>query len=196
MNKKEKYSVGFIITIILLIFLVSILIFFAFKKYYGRKPIIHYNEVVGGSVNLTYSDDSNIFSLNNYIPMDDITGMKLDSDDLMFDFTIKTIVGEANKINYDIYLSKENISDIKDEYIKIYLEKEIDGSYISVVPPINFKNNIDDSSIGDSIMKLYSNNRTVSGNDNYRLRLWVSNKAVNNINKNYAVKVLLKGNAN
>lgn len=193
MKDKKKYSYGFIILVCSVIITMIFLISFSFYKYYEKKPVINYNEIEGGSVSLTYGDDSNIFTLNNYIPMDDLTGMKLDSDDLIFDFTIKTVVGNASNISYDILLSKEENSNIRDEDIKIYLEKETDGKYVSTVSPVSFVNN--DEYLTNSVMKLYTSNRNITGNDNYRLRLWVSDKAQSNQNKNYAVKILLRGTA-
>ena len=81
--------------------------------------------------------------------------------------------------------------------IKIYLEKEEKDGYVKVAGPEFFSSNVEDSDLGNSVMSLYKTQRKSNGNDNYRLRLWLSDTAVVTPNEiqNFGIKVALKGKA-
>ena len=44
--------------------------------------------LTGGDISLTYSDEENLFVIENAIPTSDIVGIKYDSAELFFDFTV------------------------------------------------------------------------------------------------------------
>lgn len=198
MEVKKGISKGVIIACLIIAILVVCIVVGAFYIYYGSPKEVYQESLTGGDISLTYSDEENLFAIENAIPTSDIVGKAYDSADLFFDFTVKVNIEDANYIEYDVLLVKdETLSTATNNNIKVYLEKEKNGSYVKVAGPEVFTSNLDDEKIGNSVMSIYKEKRTESGNDNYRLRMWVSDSA--NITagelQNYAVKVALKGKA-
>ena len=165
----------------------------------SRKPADVYQDIAdGGILSLTYSDDENLFVIENALPTSDSIGVAYDSAELFFDFTVNVALEEANEVNYDIILVKdEKLSTALNNNIKVYLEQEKDGKYVKVAGPVEFTSNIDDKEIGNTAMSLFSGKKDFNGNDNYRLRMWISDKAALTVvnPQIYGVKIALKGAA-
>lgn len=198
MEVKKGVSKSVIIGCIIIIILIVCIVAGAFYIYYGSPEEVYQESLTGGNISLTYSDEENLFAIEKAIPTSDIEGKKYDSADLFYDFTVKVDIEDANVIEYEILLVKdETLSNALNSNIKVYLEKEDSGTYVQVAGPEIFNSNVEDEKIGDSVMSVYKEKRTESGNDNYRLRMWVSDTA--NITpgelQNYAVKIALKGAA-
>lgn len=198
MGVKRSVSKGVVIACIIIVILVACIVGGAFYIYYGSPKEVYQESLTGGNISLTYSDEENLFAIENAIPTSDIVGKAYDSADLFFDFTVKVDIEDANYIEYDVLLVKdETLSTAINNNIKVYLEKEKNGSYVKVAGPELFTSNLDDEQIGNSVMSIYKEKHTESGNDNYRLRMWLSDSAKINAGEiqNYAVKVALKGKA-
>lgn len=152
----------------------------------------------GGSVSLTYTDEENLFVIEKAIPTSDVVGTVSDAAELYFDFTVTTDMDEASLIKYSVLLVKdESVSTAINENIKVYLEKQVDGTYKKVGDPKLFENNYKDEQIGNTIMKVHEQKKRESGSDNYRLRIWLSDTAVldSKDNQNFGVKVAVVGTA-
>ena len=152
----------------------------------------------GGSVSLTYTDEENLFVIEKAIPTSDVVVTASDAADLYFDFTVTTDVDEASLIKYSVLLVKdESVSTAINENIKVYLEKQVDGTYKKVGDPKLFENNYKDEQIGNTIMKIHEQKKRESGSDNYRLRIWLSDTAVldSKDNQNFGVKIAVVGTA-
>lgn len=198
MGVKRSVSKGVVIACIIIVILVACIVGGTFYIYYGSPKEVYQESLTGGNISLTYSDEENLFAIENAIPTSDIVGKAYDSADLFFDFTVKVDIEDANYIEYDVLLVKdETLSTAINNNIKVYLEKEKNGSYVKVAGPELFTSNLDDEQIGNSVMSIYKEKHTESGNDNYRLRMWLSDSAKINAGEiqNYAVKVALKGKA-
>lgn len=198
MGVKRSVSKGVVIACIIIVILVACIVGGTFYIYYGSPKEVYQESLTGGNISLTYSDEENLFAIENAIPTSDIVGKAYDSADLFFDFTVKVDIEDANYIEYDVLLVKdETLSTAINNNIKVYLEKEKNGSYVNVAGPELFTSNLDDEQIGNSVMSIYKEKHTESGNDNYRLRMWLSDSAKINAGEiqNYAVKVALKGKA-
>lgn len=196
-NKKGVSKRIVIYSISIFLFVVGIIIG-AFYIYSNQPVDVIEEDLTGGAISLTYSDDENLFVIENAVPTNDTVGMTYDSAELFFDFTVKTEMEDANSIHYDIVLVKdETVSTSLNENIKVYLEKENNGTYVKVADPMVFSANYKDSELGNNAMKVYSHVKSKSGNDNYRLRLWLSDTAVFNSGdvQNFGVKVAIKGSA-
>lgn len=196
MENKKGISKGILITCLIIVLLVVAIVVGAFYIHNNQDVDIIEENLTGGSVSLTYSDDENLFVIENAIPTSDVVGTKLDSAELFFDFTVKTEIEDADYVEYEIILVKdEATSTALNENIKVYLEKEKSGTYSKVVAPTVFDSNTIDAELGDDLMSVYKQKKTSSGSDNYRLRLWVSDTAVFNIGdiQNFGVKIALKG---
>lgn len=174
MNKRALYysiTISLIIGIILIL-LVSI-------HLTGDKKVI-YQKLEGGTVTLSFMDDFNGISIKNASTTSDSVGMKMDGADQYFDFSIITKINEASKIDYEISIIKDTTkSTTIDDYVRVYLEKLVDGSYSSVFGPVTYEPISKDTSLGskNGSMVLYKERRTSSGTDNYRLRVWLSDEA-------------------
>lgn len=196
MESKKGVSKGIIVAIICIVLLVLMILGGAIYVHYKMPKEVEIKTLDGGNISLTYTDDENLFVIQNAIPTSDLVGTKSDSADLYFDFTVKTQIEDANYIEYEIILVKdEEMSTILDENIKVYLEKENKGKYVQVVEPTVFSNNIDDKKLGDFAMSIYKQKKTTDGNDNYRLRMWVADTAIISSEQvqKYGVQVAIKG---
>lgn len=190
MNKGKNLSKGFWITLVVvsLFFIVFIGIgFFLFSN--REKKVIIEDENVG-RVTLNYSSNTNGLTITNAIPTTDIIGMKSDN---YFDFSIKSKLDGEQEVEYEISILK-NIekSTIPDDNIKIYLEKEENGLYTKLYGPISYsglkKNSTIGSKKGEMVIAKVSN--VESETDNYRLRIWMSDKSLLS-SGNYSVDVNL-----
>lgn len=198
MEVKKGVSKGVIIGCIIIVLLVVGVVVGAFYIHYGSPEEVYQETYDGGNISLTYSDEENLFLIENATPTSDLVGMVYDSADLFFDFTVKVDIDEAEAVEYDILLVKdETLSTALDSNIKVYLEKEESGTYVKVAGPDIFTSNTEDEKLGNSIMSVYKGKRTSDGNDNYRLRIWLADTAVVAPEQiqNYAVKVAVKGKA-
>lgn len=200
MESKKGVSKGVLISIIVIILGAVAIVGLSFLGFANKPEVIQQETLEGGSITLTYSDEENLFVLENGMPTADSVGMAFDSADKYFDFTVKTVVDEAEYIEYQIILVKDNeFSTAIDSNIKVYLEKEDSGTYTKVGEPVKFVNEVkekeeEDEEVSTAIFKI---KKTSSDNDNYRLRMWVDEMA--NIDpsqiQNYGVKVTIEGEA-
>lgn len=198
MENKKGISKGVLFSSLIIILLVVGIVVGAFYIHNNQPVDVIEENLTGGDISLTYSDEENLFVIENAIPTSDIVGTKYDSAELFFDFTVKTELEDANSISYDVILVRDDISSTsKNENIKIYLEKETNGSYVKVIEPTIFNVNLKDEELGENAMKVYTHSKSKSGSDNYRLRMWVSDTAVFNAGEiqNFGVKVAIKGSA-
>lgn len=198
MENKKGISKGVLFSSLIIILLVVGIVVGAFYIHNNQPVDVIEENLTGGDISLTYSDEENLFVIENSIPTSDIVGTKYDSAELFFDFTVKTELEDANSISYDVILVRDDISSTsKNENIKIYLEKETNGSYVKVIEPTIFNVNLKDEELGENAMKVYTHSKSKSGSDNYRLRMWVSDTAVFNAGEiqNFGVKVAIKGSA-
>ena len=166
--------------------------------FYGEPKNIEYDEVSGGEISMTYTDDKNVFAITNGIKMSDAEGMIQDASDKFFDFSINTDISNANNLEYSIILVKdETLSTALDENVKIYLEKEVSGSYSEVAGPIVFSSNMKDSELGEA-MTIYKGTNKNNKTENFRLRMWISDTAevIPEQIQNYSVKIMVDGKAN
>ena len=194
MNKRAVY---YSVTISLIIGIALILLV---SVYFTSDKKVIYQKLEGGTVTLSYMDEFNGITIANASTTSDVIGMKLDGADQYFDFSVITKINEASKIDYEISVVKDiNKSTTIDDYVRVYLEKLVDGSYSSVFGPNTFEPITKDSSLGSKMgsMILYKERKTKSGTDNYRLRVWLSDSA--NIKKgsrqNITILVYVNGKA-
>lgn len=198
MENKKGVSKGVIFGVLIIILLVMGVIGGAFYIHLNQPEVVEEETLEGANISLTYADEQNLFSIENAVATSDIVGISADSAELFFDFTVKTTIEEANEVKYEVILVKdETISTALNSNVKVYLEKETNGTYTEVAGPVTFEANVDDSKFGDNAMSLYQNTKTSSGTDNYRLRMWISDTAMFDAGQiqNFGVKVAINGKA-
>lgn len=196
--KKEKRGISKIIIVlcILILLMVCAIIFIVYRDEKSKPAKVYQEGVLGGDISLTYTDDKNLFAIENVLQTSDSVGVLYDSAELFFDFTVNVELDAADNVEYEILLIKdEDFSTALNNNIKVYLEKEIDGKFISVVDPVEFVSDVDDKKYGETVMSLYKSSTTSNVHDNYRLRMWLSDSAVFDQSQvqNYAVKIGLRG---
>lgn len=173
--KNKNFITLLVISIVLFIVLISVVI-----SFYKTPKKVKLEKMDGGSITLTYTDSFSGIQLLKVEPVNDSVGMKFDSADKFFDFSVNTSMEQANKINYEISIKKDSKeSTTLDENIRIYLEKENNSKYVSVFGPETYTPLTKKTSIGtkSGYMVIYSGEVMKNGTENYRLRVWLSDKA-------------------
>lgn len=152
------------------------------------------NTITTGNISLDYAEDNNGITITNAMPTTDATGKTLSKNNEYFDFNvISTISGSAN-ITYEISAVKSSNSTLDNNDVKLYLEKNQLGKYVEVMEPTKFKTLTSKSDIGSEkgTMILYKETVNKTTTDNYRLRMWLSDKAkVDNISRTFTVQVAI-----
>lgn len=188
-SKKFWYLIGLIALILVIVVTVGFII------YANRKPEVIDKKVKGGSIVLNYTDNITGLSLKNIKPTTDAIGMKNEKDGEYFDFSIDIELNKAKEIDYELAVVKDDaLSTISDDDIKIYLEKEDSGAYNKVFGPESYKKIKKDTKLGspEGSMVLLKEKRKKDVKENYRLRMWLSDKSVTK-QGNYSVEVIVNG---
>ena len=196
-NKKGEISKKFWYLVIALCTVLLIFLIVGFVVYKNRKPEVIDKKVKGGSIVLNYVDNITGLTLKDITPTTDAIGMKKDKEEEYFDFSIDTEISEANEIEYELAVVKDkSLSTIADDDIKIYLEKENSGTYNKVFGPEAYKAIKKDSKLGspEGSMVLLKEKKKKDSKENYRLRMWLSDKSLTP-KGNYSVEVILNGKA-
>lgn len=187
-NGKLYFIFIFLLLIVLLVIGISAVAVTVTKK--GDKV----NTITTGNISLDYTEDNNGITITNAMPTTDATGKTLSKNNEYFDFNvISTISGSAN-ITYEISAVKSSNSTLDNNDVKLYLEKNQLGKYIEVMEPTKFKPLTSKSEIGSEkgTMILYRETVNKTTTDNYRLRMWLSDKAkVDNISRTFTVQVAI-----
>ena len=194
MNKNEKgkeLSREFWIAVIAVCSLMIVLITIGIIVFVNRDPEIVEKEENGGNVTLNYSTSTKGLTLLNATPTVNEVGEKNMIEGQYFDFSVDVDLDGADKVEYEISIIKdENSSNISDDDIRIYLEKEDSGTYVKLFGPEKYKASKNYSSTGSEIgsMVLANVKKIKSGTDNYRLRIWLSDSATS-VGGSYSVEV-------
>ena len=193
--ENKEYSKKIIISLILVIILVLLVICLSFSAYIKMEQNKQSKDDVKANVSMTYTESTNGISIENASPTSDEVGKKLNGKNEYFDFTVSTKNPNKSKVVYEIAAVKDKNSTISDNDIRIYLEKQVSGTYEEIVKPQPFKPIAKNSKIGSpkGSMLLKKVKTKVSSYDNYRLRMWLSDKANIQDVKTYAVKINVYG---
>lgn len=194
MNKKVFGIVAIVSIVILIVLIVMVSLFYKSPK----KEIV--KKVDGGDISLTYTDDINGLSVTDLKPISDAAGIKLDSADMFFDFSVATDLMEANNMEYEISIKKDsNYSTVVDDNIRVYLEEQKGTNYVKVFGPETYKELKEKNSFGTKAgyMPIAKVKKKSSEVDNYRLRVWLYDKAsiLEGAKQNITMKVYVNGKA-
>lgn len=194
-TEEKIYSRKVIISLIVITILVFTVISISFTAFVKQEQVKHSNEDLEGNVSMTYTESKNGIFIENASPVSDAVGKALNAPGEYFDFTVKTTVVKNQPITYEITAIKDSDCTISDQDIKIYLEKQVNGTYEQLVAPTAFEPIKEKTNVGSPInsMVLKRVKSEKSGFDNYRLRMWVNEKAVIQDVKTYAIKINVYG---
>ena len=190
-KKVKELSREFWISLISVCSLMTLLITIAFIVFVNRAPDVVEKKETGGYVTLNYTTATSALAITNATPTTDAVGMKKNEAGQFFDFSVDVNLEDAKKVEYEISVIRdEKNCTINDEDVRIYLEKEDSGTYTQIFGPEKFKPMKNYSSVGSEIgsMVLTNVKKIKAGTDNYRLRLWLSDKAIAS-GGNYSVEV-------
>lgn len=184
----SKKVFSLILLISIFIILILILAFGIFFKKQEERDDKNHNP---GSIVLNYTD-STIFKVTNLKPMTDDLGMKSDTKGSYYDFVVDTKLDDSKEVDYEVAVTLiDDETNVDLNNIKVYLEKEDSGSYISVFGPDKFKKITKKSKLGtpaDSMI-VFNTTKSSDANENYRLRVWMDEKATANENTTYTISL-------
>lgn len=176
-KKEEKVSRKFLFINIILCCILFALAVIGIIQFSNRKPDVIEKEEKGGSVTLNYTSASNSYSIVNVKKMSDSNGEKITGDENCYDFSVDVNLNESLNLEYEIALVKNvKNSNISDDDIRIYLEKEESGTYTRVFGPDSFKGLTKKTLIGSpsESMVIAKVKKVSTSEDHYRLRMWLS----------------------
>lgn len=156
---------------------------------YMNEPLqVITKELNGGSVVLSYTDDTNSLSLSgdNIKLYNDYYGTHENSADMYFDFSVSSELDEADLINYEISIVPDERTTIPKDKVRIYLEKMVDGTFTPVSDPQWLKLETKETEMGSRKGSMVIANETIkkSLSSNYRLRAWVDYDSHYELNTN------------
>lgn len=177
---ENKVNNKFVIFIIVLCLLFICLIITGVVMFNNREPEVINKSEHGAKILLNYTSNTNGLMVKKLNPIVDNVGMQDLTEDNYLDFSVEVKLDNATSVKYEIAAIKDSVNcTVKDEDIKIYLEKENSGTYTKVFAPAKFEPLTKKTDIGSpkGSMVLVTTKKTNSKPDNYRLRIWVSDKA-------------------
>lgn len=193
-EKKVRRVFTSLIAVTILVLTVLGLSFATFQQEHkgGEK-----NTITTQNISMNYTESQNGITIINATPTSDAVGKLLSGKGEYFDFSISTTLAKDTKVKYEIAAIKDKDSTIPDENMKLYLEQQVSGTYEEVVPPTIYTPLKEQSEIGSPVgsMKLKTVEKTESGVDNYRLRMWIKENATIEVTQEYTVRVNVYGKA-
>ncbi len=170
MNKKGIY-ISLIISLVIIILLIVLVVLF-----FKQPPKIEKQSLEGGSIILTYVDDSSVLVLEEATPKSDEEGISNIAADQYFDFTVTSDIVDANELDFEVGVECNSETTVNCELIKIYLEEMVDGGYVKVNDPVLFNAIDEKTELGTKkgSMIIYEGKDKKSTYHNFRLRAWIN----------------------
>ena len=196
--QKKELSKTFWYVLLAICLVLIILVAIGFGVFAGREETIVEEKENGGNITLNYSSNLLGLKLVDATRTTDSVGMKNLEEGEYFDFSVDVALDNAPFIVYEVAVLKDTKnSTIADDDIRIYLEKEKSGTYTSVFEANRYVPIEEESELGSPVGSMILTNvkKTKTSVDNYRLRMWLSDKALSD-KGNYSVQVIVNGNAN
>ena len=179
-NRKNNGSV-FVYFLLIVCFIIIVFVATGFAIFSNRQVDVVDEFENGGNVVLNYTNNVSELRIDNMIPTTDSVGIQSLEDGSYYDFSVDVALDNATAIEYEITAIKDKkYSNISDDDIHIYLEQEKSGTFTKVFGPEPFTPLKSNSELGSKTgeMVLFKTEKTKSSVDNYRLRMWLSDKSV------------------
>ena len=185
---RSKYIIISLIIVIIIVLIIMSITFTLFVK--KQSDIAHSSKLIG-RVSMRYTEDTNGITITDALPVTDEVGMAQTGNGEYFDFSVGTSISSDVPIQYEITAVKDKSSTISDKDIKIYLEKQQNGTYVKFIEPTRFIPLDQNTEIGSPIgtMVLKKVERKGNTTDNYRLKMWINNDSKVGENKFYSIKI-------
>lgn len=199
MVDKNKMSKGVLFGVLVVTVLVIIILSLAAVLFFNAPKKVKKEQLEGGNVYLTYSDDICGLDISGFTALSDAEGQKLNRADMYFDFSVASELDEANEILYEIAVTPEKKTTVPLKNIKVYLEKQSSGTYVPVGEPMVISVSKEKSTLGspENSMIIHKEAKKKSITDNYRLRVWASKESGATITEKdiISLKVSVSGKA-
>ena len=181
MKKDEKEIISKKVWIILLVvcILLIIIVSVGFYVFNHREEEVIEKKEDGAKIYLNYTSTSPSFSLTKLVPTADEVGMN--SEEMFYDFSVEAEIIKADEVEYEISIEKDlKLSNISNDDIRIYLEKEDSGTYVKKFGPDKYTPLKEKSDLGSEInsMILWKDSMKKSDVHNYRLKIWLADKSL------------------
>lgn len=174
-NKTKSRSLGLII--ILVVLLIIGVFGVSYAAIYYSKMGEKINNVSTGTLTMSYSENTNGINITDATTTSDAVGMAMSAENEYFDFTVSATMSGNTSVDYIIAGSKDTISTLPDNAVKVYLTELNSGSERQVLAPtkISQLDSTRNVSYGpDNQYILLQSNFNKSSSRNYRLRMWIS----------------------
>lgn len=197
-NYKKIDSSKFILfSVVLVTVLVIVVLCLSFAVFKETETSHNSADDLYADISMTYTENTNGISIQDALPISDQVGKALSGKGEYFDFTVRSKVPGKASVTYEIAAIKDKKSTVADSDVKLYLEKQVNGTYEAVSEPIVFTPINSGTKIGSpkGSMILRKVNKKESGFDNYRLRMWIREGATVDPDKIYTIKINVYGKA-
>lgn len=176
MDKKGK-SISNKFLIVGLIVITSILFFilaFVFIKYKASKKVIKGKKITE-MMYITYSNKNNGIDVDKNFVKNDEDGKKEKDISRYFNFNVESKITDKQKIEYEVVIEKDSKCNINDNNLKVYLERENEGTYIKVFEPKKYIALKKKSKVGSpkGAMVLFDGTYSKDVIEKYRLKVWI-----------------------
>ena len=191
---KEKKKNKEIITIGLVLLLVVMIVGVSYAAFTFSKTGVTENAITTSAVTMIYTEGDNQITINNAIPITEEVGKTLSDENYVFDFTIDIKTGPKMPISYEITAVKDASSTMRNEDVRLYLQKSLDGTNYDneVLEPSPYTPLDADDEFGAKAGEMVMDVGNVSEKVTYyyRLRMWVdSSYELSSEAKIFTVKV-------
>ena len=189
-DKKKIVSIAGILFLVIFVVAISYAAF-SYSKI-GRE-----NKITTGTISMNYTEANNGLTINEAVPTTDEEGKILISPGQVFDFTVSIdIVGDF-QVSYEVVAEKQASSTLDEKYVKLYLERGLDGTnYSEIMEPSTYAGIEKASEFGAPTGSMIMDTGTVSSSTlyYYRLRMWLDESyELTSEAKSFTVKVNVYG---
>lgn len=171
----KRFLIFLLIFVILLTFLISSVSFAIFNSYNQSSSN---NTINAGSVLFSFNEDSNYIKILDASPTKDEVGKTFTSPNHYFDFTVSvgySKKAKREKLNYEVSLVPLSGNTLSSKYVRVYLTENGKDVVLTDSVISNFSD-LKDSKIREGAKVLINRKVDTSMINNYRLRLWLSDK--------------------
>ena len=194
MNSKKQLTISIVAVMALVLMIVGVS--YAAFTFTGTGQ--RANTITTGVISMSFTESSNIISIDKALPTTDATGKTRLKDGEYFDFTLSSTIKGSTNVNWEIAaedVTSTTAKKIDGKHIKLYLTKlNTDGTEEEVMSPKVYSTNSANNYTGRpaGMMSLAKGTTGDSFSTKYRLRMYVDetyNPQGDGGNLNFSVKI-------
>ena len=175
MNSKKQLTISIVAVMALVLMIVGVS--YAAFTFTGMGQ--RANTITTGVISMSFTESSNIISIDKALPTTDATGKTRLKDGEYFDFTLSSTIKGSTNVNWEIAaedITSSTVKKIDGKHIKLYLTKlNTDGTEEEVMSPKVYSTNSANNYTGRpaGMMSLAKGTTGDSFSTKYRLRMYV-----------------------